>query len=81
MRRIPMYMRDWIDKLHGFLSLNDRDILQDAGRISHEMAKQLAEAEYEKFNRKRITARNHQDSDFDKTVKMIEQRKDKLPPE
>ena len=44
MRRIPMYMTDWIDKLNGFLSLNDRDILEDAGRISHEMAKQLAEA-------------------------------------
>jgi len=81
MRRIPMYMKDWIDKLNGFLSLNDRDILEDAGRISHEMAMQLAEAEYEKFNRKRIAARDKQDSDFDKTVKMIEQRTKNLPPE
>jgi len=80
MRRIPMYMKDWIDKLNGFLSLNDRDILEDAGRISHEMAKQLAEAEYEKFNRKRIASRDRQDSDFDKTVKMIERQKKKLPP-
>lgn len=81
MRRIPMYMKDWIDKLNGFLSLNDRDILEDAGRISHDMAKQLAEAEYEKFNRKRIASRDWQDSDFDKTVKMIEQQKKKLPPD
>ena len=81
MRRIPMYMKDWIDKLNGFISLNDRDILEDAGQISHEMAKQLAETEYEKFNRKRIASRDRQDSDFDKTVKMIEGQKKKLPPD
>ena len=81
MRRVPMYMKDWIGKLNGFLSLNDRDILEDAGRISHEMAKQLAETEYEKFNRKRIASRDKLDSDFDKTVKMIEQQKKKLPPD
>jgi len=81
MRRIPMYMKDWIDKLNGFLSLNDRDILEDAGRISHDMAKQLAGEEYEKFNRKRIASGDRQDSDFDKTVKMIEQQKKKLPPD
>jgi len=80
MRRIPMHMKDWINKLNGFLSLNDRDILKNAGRISHEMAKQLAEAEYEKFNRKRIECRDKQDSDFDRTVKMIEEQKKKLPP-
>ena len=79
MRRIPMHMKDWINKLDGFLSLNDRDILKNAGRISHEMAKQLAEAEYEKFNRKRFECRDKQDSDFDKTVKMIEEQKKKLP--
>jgi len=81
MRRIPMYMKGWISKLNGFLSLNDRDILKDAGRISHEMAKQLAEVEYEKFNRKQIECRDKQDSDFDKTVKMIEEQKKKLPPD
>jgi len=81
MRRIPMYMKDWIDKLNGFLSLNDRDILEDAGRISHEMAKQLAEAEYEKFNRKRIATGDKRDSDFDKTVKMIERQKKNLQPD
>ena len=38
MRRIPMYMNDWIEKLHGFLSLNDREILNHAGKISHQLA-------------------------------------------
>lgn len=78
-RRIPMYMKDWIEKLHGFLNLNDRDILKDAGRISHDIAKQSAEQEYEKFNRKRIEHKDQLESDFDKTVKMIENREKNLP--
>ena len=77
-RRVPMYMRDWISKLNGFLNLNDRDILNDAGKISHEMANELAETEYEKFNKKRIEWQDKQDSDFDKTVKMLEAEKKKL---
>jgi hypothetical protein len=81
MRRIPMHMKDWINKLDGFLSLNDRDILKNAGRISHEMAKELAEAEYEKFNRKRNESKDKQESDFDRIVKMIEEQKKKLPPD
>lgn len=79
MRRVKMYMKDWIEKLNGFLSLNDRDILEDAGRISYEMAKQLAEAQYDTFNKKRIAWTDKQDSDFDKTVKMIEAKQKKLP--
>lgn len=35
MRRVPMSMNDWITKLHGFLTINDRDILVHAGKISH----------------------------------------------
>lgn len=56
MRRIPMYMRDWIEKLHGFLTLNDRAVLQHSGSISHAKAIEKAEQEYEKFNHKRIAA-------------------------
>jgi hypothetical protein len=72
MRRIPMYMRDWIEKLNGFLTLNDRDILTSAGKISHDKALQLAESEYEKFSKKRIEYNDERGSDFDKAVKMIE---------
>ena len=53
MRRIPMTMNDWTAKLDGFLSLNDRDILSHAGKVSHQMAKQLAEQEYSSFNQQR----------------------------
>ena len=75
MKRIPMHMKNWIEKLNGFLTLNDREILEHAGKISHETAKELAESEYEKFNCKRIRFNDAQESDFDKVVKMIETEK------
>lgn len=77
MRRIPMYMNNWIDKLHGFLSLNDREILKDAGKISHELAVNFAETEYEKFRLKAITEKDIQPDDFEKTIKQIEQNSKK----
>lgn len=75
MRRIPMTMLDWITKLNEFLKFNDRDILTHAGKISHEMAKELAEAEYDKFHAGRIADMRSQESDFDKAVKLIEEKK------
>jgi len=74
MRRIPMHMKDWIKKLDGFLSLNERDILTHSGKITHELAVQHAEAQYEEFNLKRIKIHDAKDSDFDRSVKMIEQK-------
>ena len=72
MRRIPMHMADWIKKLDAFLNLNDRDILTHVGKISHEMAKELAEQEYEKFHARRIATSDAALSDFDRTVKQLE---------
>ena len=71
MRRITMHMVDWIKKLDAFLMLNERDILGHAGTISHEMAKEQADAEYDKFNRERIRQKDRLDSDFEKTVKRL----------
>lgn len=71
MRRIPMYMADWIRKLDAFLTVNERDILLHAGTISHEMAKELAEGEYDQFNLKRIRQKDRLDGDFDKTIKQL----------
>ena len=78
MRRKPMHMKNWINKLNGFLQLNERNILEHAGRITHEMAKELAETEYEKFNIERISHMDKQESDFDKTVKQIETQKKRM---
>ncbi|MEI7728619.1 MAG: virulence RhuM family protein [Verrucomicrobiota bacterium] len=71
MRRVPMHMKDWITKLHGFLTINDRNILTHAGKISHEMARELAEAEYDKFNRQRIQQADAADGEFEKAIKQL----------
>lgn len=71
MRRVPMHMRDWITKLHGFLTINDRDILTHAGKISHQMAKDLAESEYDIFHRQQISLADAADGDFEKAVKQL----------
>ena len=75
MRRVAMHMADWIKKLDAFLTLNERDILTHAGRISHEMALSKAELEYDKF--KALTAGSPRpvDGDFETAVKQLQ----KLP--
>ena len=71
MRRVSMHMRDWITKLNGFLTLNERAILNHAGKISHEIAKELAEAVYEKFQREQIKQADQAGGDFDKAIKQL----------
>jgi hypothetical protein len=71
MRRVPMHMKDWIAKLHAFLSINDRNILTHAGKISHQMAKELAETEYDKFNRQRIQQADAAGGEFEKAIKQL----------
>lgn len=66
-RRKPMYMKDWGKKLNAFLEFNDRDILNNAGKISKTVAEQLALDEYEKFNQKRLN--NREEDDFDIFIK------------
>jgi hypothetical protein len=68
MRRIPMTMADWEERLSGFLKLWDRDILQDAGKVTAEIAKAHAESEFEKY---RIVQDRLFESDFDKMLKQI----------
>jgi len=58
----PMKMKDWTQKLDAFLKFNEQDILQDKGKISHEVAVALAEKEYESF---RVEQDKNYISDFD----------------
>ena len=51
LQRKVMYMKDWIKKLHDILTINEREILLDAGRVSHRQAENKAEKEYEKFKK------------------------------
>jgi hypothetical protein len=71
-RRKVMYMRDWIAKLDSFLSLNEQDILKNAGTISAELARELAETEYAKFEttRRRIEA-DQADEEIKNAVKKL----------
>jgi len=71
MRRVPMHMADWIKKLDAFLTLNERDILSHAGRISHEMAQTKAELEYDKFKSISSRASRQVDADFDQATKEL----------
>lgn len=67
-RRIPMNMADWITKLHGFLTLNDRAILHGVGKVSRKDADQFAVSELEKYRAEQDRAII---SDFDKSVKAL----------
>lgn len=69
MRKIPMTMDDWEKRLSGLLTLWDREILQDAGKVTAELAKSHAECEFEKY---RIVQDKLFESDFDKRLKHIE---------
>jgi hypothetical protein len=75
MRRTPMHMKDWITKLHGFLTLNDRAVLTNSGKVSHDPAKELAETEYEKFHVARIKQADLTGNDFDQAIKLLPQAK------
>lgn len=76
-RRVPMTMASWITKLEGFLKLNDREILQNAGRVSAELAQQHAEREYERFRPQDDRAF---ESDFDRAVKQLPSPSTTPPP-
>lgn len=67
-RQIAMSMSDWSGRLDNFLQFNEYDILNNAGKISAEVAKSLAKSEYKKF---RVIQDKEYISDFDKIVKKI----------
>jgi hypothetical protein len=66
-QRIPMTMKDWIEKLHGFLTLNNRKILEGAGKISHELMEEVANKKFKEY--KKIEGRR--DVDFDEEILKI----------
>jgi hypothetical protein len=51
-----MYMTDWIKKLNDILTINENEILEHAGKISHELAIELAEKQYDEYNKQRQIA-------------------------
>lgn len=67
-RQIPMKMQDWVTKLDAFLQFNEYDILNDGGRVSHEVAARLAEEEFERF---RVGQDRIFESDFEREVSKL----------
>ncbi len=73
LRQIPMTMQDWENRLNKFIEATDRKVLQDAGKVTAEIAKAHAETEFEKY---RIVQDRLFESDFDKEIKKLQQKKD-----
>ena len=67
-RQIPMTMEDWENRLNRFIEATDREVLQDAGKVTSEIAKAHAETEFEKY---RVIQDRLFESDFDKMIKNL----------
>jgi hypothetical protein len=68
LRQIPMTMQDWETRLNRFIAATDREILQDAGKVTAEIAQAHAESEFEKY---RIVQDRLFESDFDRMIKQL----------
>lgn len=75
MNRKPMRMADWVEKLHGFLTLNDREILTNAGKVRKEDADKYALNEYEKFRIAEAKSIETTEDELDKAIKRLKPKK------
>jgi hypothetical protein len=69
LRKMPITMQDWETRLNRFIAATDREILQDPGKVTAEIAKAHAESEFDKY---RIVQDRLFESDFDRMLKEIE---------
>ncbi len=67
-RQIPMKMADWVARLDAFLKFNEYEVLANAGKVSTEVARRLAEGQYERF---RVRQDQEFESDFEAEVKRV----------
>jgi hypothetical protein len=72
-RGIPMTMNDWTGKLNAFLKFNEAEILENAGKVTAEIAKSFAESEFEKY---RPIQDRLFESDFDREIKKLLEKKE-----
>jgi hypothetical protein len=66
-QKIPMYMKDWVEKLDSIIQLNGRELLLHAGKISHEMAIEKSGIEFKKFNNEKKII------EYEKNLKELEE--------
>ncbi len=71
LRKIPMTMQDWENRLNRFIEATDREVLQDAGKVTAEIAKAHAESGFEKY---RIVQDRLFESDFDRMVRLVSKK-------
>ena len=74
LREIPMTMQDWETRLNRFIAATDREILQDAGKVTAEIAQAHAESEFEKY---RVVQDRLFESDFDRMIAELPEKGDK----
>jgi hypothetical protein len=80
-RKRAMHMADWVAKLDAFLRFNERNILTDAGKVSHEFAEEHAHAQFSQYEaQRRVLEAQQSTSDFDRLVDESNQVQAKLPP-
>ncbi len=77
--RKPMYMAGWIAKLDDFLRLSERQILQHAGKVTHEAAVAKAELEYDRFAKARAALPSPAEKHFDEAISAVKQLEGKRP--
>lgn len=78
LKRKPMYMKDWIERLDGFLEMMGNDILDHGGKVSHQSMLEKASQEYEKFKEKTKNELSKVEIDF---IKQLEENSKKLKEE
>ena len=76
-RRKEMTMQQWAERLDAFLQFNDREVLDNAGKISKDVAEKLALDQYEKFEQRRREELDQEKSDFDRFVEQTKQLEEK----
>lgn len=75
LNQIPMYMNDWIKQLDAFLTMTNKEILQQSGSISHKQAIKKAHTEYAKYKEKIKNRISQVEKDF---LKQIEDKTKRL---
>ncbi|MBK5252185.1 MAG: virulence RhuM family protein [Peptostreptococcaceae bacterium] len=77
-RQRPMYMKDWIEKLNDFIKMSGSELLDHAGKISHEEAKTKAELEYEKYKERSKEQLTQVERDFIEHIKSTQKKLEKV---
>jgi len=73
-RKNPMYMKDWIEKLDDFLKMSGNEILENAGKVSHLEATTKAMLEFERYKEKTKDELSEVEKDFIKTIGSVEKK-------